>query len=564
LHYEAVKTVLDAHLKVSQDVTAELIKEVELTSKLKAEQKEYSELQKIKRTTNDEKIVHAAFMGQGVKNPSDPNGQGQGGTTLLGGTGGADDVYSGGAARQAAIQAALEKTRSYVTALIPAWSNLTQKVRDDWEASGKTTDQYNKFSEAARANLAILTQRAMIQQFDSEQSDKFIQGFVKSTDDATKAQVELNAVILQGPAAVREYTLELQKQKLMQDSVARTNPNYKADSQAASSAIDSQQNAEDVKTMNTYIQEQTRLVDENTQKINGLSQGYVYNASTQQFVLQGLNEAVAAQNADNAALAKGIELDSDKAAAMRTAAVMQEQSNQKLTDANSIMEREKSTAAEFAGSFSDAFESILMHTTTWQKAMSDLFANLAKDIFNSFVKQAIEAPIESGLMKLFSGMPGLFGLGGGGASGVGGIGAMPSLWVPTLSAQGNIFGPNGLVAFASGGVVNSPTVFPFSNGVGLMGEAGPEAIMPLTRGPNGNLGVSMPEGMGQGGGFAQTNTIVVNVTATNTQDKQTHQQLANTISNQIQKQMDTQITAQIRNQMRPGGLLYSGGVKTQS
>ncbi len=43
--------------------------------------------------------------------------------------------------------------------------------------------------------------------------------------------------------------------------------------------------------------------------------------------------------------------------------------------------------------------------------------------------------------------------------------------------------------FASGGVVNGPTMFPMRRGMGLMGEAGPEAIMPLSRGPDGRLGV---------------------------------------------------------------------------
>ena len=48
-----------------------------------------------------------------------------------------------------------------------------------------------------------------------------------------------------------------------------------------------------------------------------------------------------------------------------------------------------------------------------------------------------------------------------------------------------------LTAFAQGGVVNRPTVFPFARGVGLMGEAGPEAILPLKRGRSGRLGVEM-------------------------------------------------------------------------
>lgn len=47
----------------------------------------------------------------------------------------------------------------------------------------------------------------------------------------------------------------------------------------------------------------------------------------------------------------------------------------------------------------------------------------------------------------------------------------------------------GLVPFAKGGVVERPTAFPMRGGAGLMGEAGPEAIMPLTRGADGRLGV---------------------------------------------------------------------------
>ena len=73
-------------------------------------------------------------------------------------------------------------------------------------------------------------------------------------------------------------------------------------------------------------------------------------------------------------------------------------------------------------------------------------------------------------------------------------------------AKGGVF-DGGLQPFASGGVVNSPTFFKFASGGGfkngLMGEAGPEAILPLKRGSDGKLGVSMN---GSGG-----NNVVVNV-----------------------------------------------------
>ncbi|MBD8553172.1 phage tail tape measure protein [Rhizobium sp. CFBP 8762] len=71
---------------------------------------------------------------------------------------------------------------------------------------------------------------------------------------------------------------------------------------------------------------------------------------------------------------------------------------------------------------------------------------------------------------------------------------------------GNLLGGK-VKAFADGGVVSSPTYFPLSGGMGLMGEAGAEAILPLKRGADGSLGVAA----GAGGGGVN---VTFNVTAT--------------------------------------------------
>lgn len=60
-------------------------------------------------------------------------------------------------------------------------------------------------------------------------------------------------------------------------------------------------------------------------------------------------------------------------------------------------------------------------------------------------------------------------------------------------ANGGVLAGGRVHAFARGGVVDGATQFPMRGGVGLMGEAGPEAIMPLARGADGKLGVRAGE-----------------------------------------------------------------------
>jgi len=65
-------------------------------------------------------------------------------------------------------------------------------------------------------------------------------------------------------------------------------------------------------------------------------------------------------------------------------------------------------------------------------------------------------------------------------------------------AMGGVVSSGSIQPFAGGGLVTKPTIFPMANGYGLMGEAGPEAIMPLTRTSSGELGVKSEGGGGSG------------------------------------------------------------------
>ena len=91
-----------------------------------------------------------------------------------------------------------------------------------------------------------------------------------------------------------------------------------------------------------------------------------------------------------------------------------------------------------------------------------------------------------------------------------GMGSLMKGGGATPFAQGGVFSQGRVTPFAQGGVVAAPTYFPMRGGAGLMGESGPEAIMPLARGPDGKLGVT-------GGGGARPIAITVNIAATDVQ-----------------------------------------------
>lgn len=114
------------------------------------------------------------------------------------------------------------------------------------------------------------------------------------------------------------------------------------------------------------------------------------------------------------------------------------------------------------------------------KELDDVLRKLALNLAGMALSQGLK-PLQSLAGSIFSGLMG--GLGG----------ALP-------------FAKGGVVPFASGGVVSSPTYFPMGGQIGLMGEAGSEAILPLRRGADGSLGVAA------GGASAPVN-VVFNVSA---------------------------------------------------
>ncbi len=154
----------------------------------------------------------------------------------------------------------------------------------------------------------------------------------------------------------------------------------------------------------------------------------------------------------------------------------------------------------------------------------DLANSIISDLTRMLVRAAVTKPLFSFLFP---------GLADGGVVSGGEI-------VP--SANGNVFAKNKIVPYKMGGIVNRPTLFPMANGMGLMGEAGPEGVLPLKRGRDGKLGV-----IANGGGVGN---IVVNVDASGSSvegDSAQGEQFGRALAAAIQSEMIKQ--------KRPGGLL---------
>ena len=201
-------------------------------------------------------------------------------------------------------------------------------------------------------------------------------------------------------------------------------------------------------------------------------------------------------------------------------------------------------------SFAQSFKSVIDGSATAQEALASFFQNLS----NYFLDMATQIIAEMIKIAILNAVTGLLP----GGSDVGGIPFLsdaPSITGnkigdfgggTPLFAKGGVFAKNEIVPYAKGGIFNKPTMFAYANGgagnFGLLGEAGPEAIMPLSRGSDGKLGVKAA-----GGG------TVINITNNIAEGKNTSR--GNGSDSQGISQLSKMMVAVIQREQRPGGVL---------
>ena len=145
-----------------------------------------------------------------------------------------------------------------------------------------------------------------------------------------------------------------------------------------------------------------------------------------------------------------------------------EKRNELLEEARMIAEQVNATKEKTKDTTSDLADMTKLWVNDLARGLADAIVNAKDlgDVLQSIAKQIASSALQKLIGKLFG------------------------------FADGAAFSGGKIIPFAKGGIVNRPTIFPMAKGAGLMGEAGPEAIMPLKRGADGSLGVQSEGGGG--------------------------------------------------------------------
>lgn len=174
-----------------------------------------------------------------------------------------------------------------------------------------------------------------------------------------------------------------------------------------------------------------------------------------------------------------------------------------LNSAEAAQMRFNGAARTLSSTIENDLTSGLTDIASGAKSVSQGFSDMGMAVVKAIEQMVIKIAIVTPLMQAMQATASSLGLGsmfGGGSGGLPGTAGSAMFGPIAPSALGNVFEAGNIKPFAAGGVVGGPTLAPMA----LFGEAGPEAIMPLRRGADGNLGVASA-----GGSAPQVNVTVI-------------------------------------------------------
>lgn len=220
---------------------------------------------------------------------------------------------------------------------------------------------------------------------------------------------------------------------------------------------------------------------------------------------------------------------------------------------SSYLEQARDVAGQTRTLFSNAFSSMEDAVANFAITGKLSFSDFAKSVLADMARIATRQAITGIAGSLFgSAIGGFF---GGGASAVGEgtmTGFSEGSFVP--NAKGGVYDSPSLSHF-SNQVHSTPQFFAFAKGAGVFGEAGPEAIMPLTRAPDGNLGVRALGGAtgASSTGAEQKMEVTININREGGGDVSADTAMGQRLAPQFLELIRAEIAANERKTLSPSG-----------
>lgn len=421
----------------------------------------------------------------------------------------ADDLGFVGDAYQTARQ-------TYINNALEAWRNNQAnkpKVRGGKSEAEKTEDAYNRLIKQQKEQIALAGQNTELAKMKYQVS----QGELSTLSEAQKQTLLQNAALID-QKKIREQIAAYES------SLADSNASVRASNEAQLLGYG------DGTRIRERLQEMWNIRQEFEQKNNELLRQYQTGeieealwkqekTLNEKYLEERLNDqqdyyakADALRSNWNAGLKEGLTNWADSATDYASQAA-------------------DAVVSTMDGLVSNISEALAGNVVDWRNWGSSILQEVSKILMN--------AAIVNGLKSLSGTM-----------SGVGGwIGSVGD-WLSgaVANAKGGVYTSANLSAY-SNTIVDTPTYFAFAKGAGLMGEAGPEAIMSLTRAADGSLGVRAIGNVSGGGGFVYSPVYHISI-----QNKGSNGEIDTQSARGLVDLIDSRVVSIMQSSRRDGGL----------
>lgn len=421
----------------------------------------------------------------------------------------ADDLGFVGDAYQTARQ-------TYINNALEAWRNNQAnkpKVRGGKSEAEKTEDAYNRLIKQQKEQIALAGQNTELAKMKYQVS----QGELSTLSEAQKQTLLQNAALID-QKKIREQIAAYES------SLADSNASVRASNEAQLLGYG------DGTRIRERLQEMWNIRQEFEQKNNELLRQYQTGEIEEALWKQEktLNEKYLEERLSDQQdyYAKADALRSNWNAGLKEGLTNWADS---ATDyASQAADAVVSTMDGLVSNISDALAG---NVVDWRNWGSSILQEVSKILMN--------AAIVNGLKSLSGTMSGAGGW-------IGSVGDWLSGAV--ANAKGGVYTSANLSAY-SNTIVDTPTYFAFAKGAGLMGEAGPEAIMPLTRAADGSLGVRAIGNVNGGGGFVYSPVYHINI-----QNKGSNGEIDTQSARGLVDLIDSRVVSIMQSSRRDGGL----------